>query len=142
MDKVMGVLFERGRFIGSTTAKLYPSKNRLEVLKTLGGATTVHVQVRVYDRSSSGTPSIDFDVTAGCFGEEPPGTGLRSFSITPGNVSPVALPWTAAGGFAPPDDGYFTLVPTMGLLDVQLKISGSATTWVELEAWYTAVYGS
>jgi hypothetical protein len=142
MQKICGLFMERGRFNGTTTARLYPPKNRLQLAKKLGGATKVHLQVRVFDRASSGTPAIDFEVYAGCFDEEPPQLGLRQFAITPAGVLPVALPWTSAGGFVPPDDGYFTLTPTMGMLDILLKVSGSASTWVEIEIWYTAEYGT
>jgi hypothetical protein len=140
--KVEGLFMARQKFMGGTTARLYPPQHRSELLKKLGAATKVHLVTRVYDRAGAGAPSIDFEVYAGCFGDEPPQLGLRAFSITPAGVLPVALPWTAIAGFTPPDDGYFTLTPTMGLLDVLLKISGSATTWVELEIWYTAEYGS
>lgn len=142
MQKVSGILIERGRFNGNTTAKLYPPRNRLELARKLDGATKVHLHTRVYDRASSGTPAIDCEVYAGAFGDEPPQLGLRQFSIAPASVSPVALPWTNGGGFVPPDDGYFTLTPTMGMLDILLKISGSAATWVELEIWFTAEYGT
>ena len=142
MQKVTGQLFERAKFIGGTTAKLYPPKNRTALAKKLGGATTVYLQVRVYDRSSAGAPSINFEIDAGCFGDECPQLGLRAFAITPASVSPTALPWSGAGGFAPPDDGIFTLTPTMGMLAILLSVTGSATCWVEVEIWYTAVYAT
>ena len=141
MQKIIGQLMPRQRFMGAATAKLYPPQRRAELMRKLGGATKVHIHTRVYDRSPAGAPVIAFEVYAGCFGDETPAQGLRTFAIAPASVSP-AFPWSAAGGFTPPDDGYFTLTPTMGLLDILLSISGSGACWAEVEIWYTAEYGS
>lgn len=139
VKKVVGQLYPRTRYLGGATAKLYYPKNRPESLKLLGGASKVYLHARVYDRSPAGTPVLDFDGAAGCFSGDNPFEGLRTFTISATSASP-ALPWNAANMPTMPDDGMFLMTPTMGLLDVAAKVSGSAACWVEFEVWFTAEY--
>lgn len=139
IKKVVGQLFPRTRYMGGSTAKVYFPKNRPESLKLLGGASKVYVHVRVYDRSSTGAPVLDFDGAAGCFSGENPFEGLRSFTISAASATPT-LPWNSTNMPTVPDDGTFTMTPTMGLLDVSAKVSGSAACWIEFEIWFTAEY--
>ncbi len=99
----------------------------------------MYFHVRVYDRSTAGAPVLDFESTAGCLNGENPSESLRAFTVASGSPFPT-LPWNAANMTTVPDDGTFTLAPTMGSLDVLAKVSGSAACWVEFEAWYTAEY--
>ena len=139
ITKVVGMIFPRNRYPGGTTAKYFYAKNRSELQVAFGGASKVYFHVRVYDRSASGTPSLDFESTAGCLNGENPAEALRAFTVASGSPTPT-LPWNAANMTSVPDDGTFTLAPTMGMLDVLAKVSGSAACWVEFEAWYTAEY--
>jgi hypothetical protein len=136
---LMGEFLPRNKYPGSTTVKSYFSKNRSELQKAFGGATTVLFHVRVYDRSSSGSPSLDFEVLSGCLRGENPADALRAFSQTPASQTP-SLPFNNANMTSVPDDGTFTVTPGMGLMDVCAKVSGSAATWIEFEIWFTAIY--
>ncbi len=139
MKKVVGQLFPRNRYPGGTAAKFFFSKNRAELQKVLGGATKVIMHIRVYDRSAAGAPQLEFDVSTGCFNGENPSEALRSFAV-PLTAATPTLPWSTANMTTVPDDGTFTFTSTMGLVDVAAKVSGSANTWVDFEAWFTAEY--
>jgi hypothetical protein len=94
---------------------------------------------RVYDRSSTGTPAVDFDYREGGFGDEPPSNSLRSFTATKSNDTPT-LPWNATNMANVPDDGTFQLAPTKGLLDISMKVYGTGACWVEVEMYVMAEY--
>lgn len=139
--KMMGCLFERNRYPGGATAKVATPKNRSELMALLGGASKVHIHARVYDRGTN-SPAVDVIANAGCMGgDEPPGQGLRLFALTATSSSPT-LPWSTANMTSVPDDGYCYFVPTMGLCDIVLSVSGSGATWVEIEVWYTAEFAT
>lgn len=139
--KVMGNLFPRKRYTGGTTPAVYFPSDRQKLARLLGGATAVHVHVRVYDRSGAGNPSLDFGIYEGCMGDEMPREGLRQFSVTATGAVP-ALPWNAANMTSVPDDGRFNAAPLFGLLDIAAQVTGSAATWMEFEIWYTAEFGT
>ena len=132
-------LFKRQRYAGTSSGNLYYPQDRERLVKELGGASKLIVHGRVYDRSAVGGPSIDFDYREGCFGDEPPGNSLRSFVATKSADSPV-LPWNAANMASVPDDGTFQLAPTKGLLDLSMKVSGTAACWVEVELYVMSEY--
>ena len=139
MKKVIVCLFPRTRYAGTAAAKLYFPANREKLMRDLGGASSVILHTRVYDRSGTGSPVIDFDFNQGSLGDEPPAQSLRAFSLTKTSMDP-SLPYNAVNMPNTPDDGTVTVTPTMGLLDVSMKVSGSASVWVEVEVWATLVY--
>lgn len=132
-------LFRRQRYPGTAAGNLFYPEGRERVMKELGGASKVIAHCRVYERSPAGSPSVDFDCREGCFGEEPPGNSLRSFTATKSADTPT-LPWNAVNMTSVPDDGTFQVSPSKGLLDLVMKVSGSGACWVELELYVMAEY--
>lgn len=137
----MGILFPRKRYTGGTTPTAYFPSDRQKLAKLLGGATAVRLHARVYDRSGTGNPSLDFGIYEGSFGDELPREALRQFAVTATGAVP-ALPWNAANMTSVPDDGRLNVAPLFGLLDIAAQVSGSAATWIEFEVWYTAEFGT
>lgn len=80
-------------------------------------------------------------MSTGSFGSENPGEGVRIFAVTINGQTP-SLPWNTTNMATVPDDGTFYVDVGMGLLDIAATVSGSASTWVEFEAWFTAVYST
>ena len=75
-------------------------------------------------------------ISQGCFGTQLPAEQPRLFILGPTGVTPT-LPWNVTNMPNLPDDGTLTVLPTMGLVDFQLKVAGGANTWVELAVWAT-----
>ncbi len=138
--KVTGVLLKRSRYLGGTQPAVYFPADRSKMAALLGAADKVWLHARVYDRSGAGSPSIDFDVSHGCLPDQLPRDGLRKFTVSATDAASPSLRWNATNMTAVPDDGAVSYTPGMGLLDVAMLVSGNATTWVEVEVCYTAIY--
>lgn len=82
--KVTGLLFKRTRYLtGSSGAgRVYLPSDRVQLMKVLGGATTVYVHARVYDRGAS-SPSLTFVAAQGSIGDEGPLDYEPSVSASP-----------------------------------------------------------
>ena len=140
--KLTGPLFKRSKYpsgVSGVEKRFYPA-DRARLMKLLGGATTVHLQGRIYDRGNN-SPVLDFDLAEGSFGDEGPFDSPSPVIVSPTAASPV-LPWNGSNFAVIPADGTIDLTVKHANLDVVARVSGANTTWVEFEVWYTAVFTS
>ena len=91
------------------------------------------MHVRVYDRSSTAA-ILNFEVTQGGMNNELPADGSRLFTLTLSGQNPT-LPWDYTYMPNLPDGGTWYVSPTMMMLDIAAKVSGSTGVWVDFEAW-------
>jgi hypothetical protein len=129
-------LFPRNKYPSSVAGKSFTPRDRAKLQALLGSATEIWVHTRVYARDAN--VYLDFDLQHGCLGDEPPLDGLRGFSLTKSNTSPV-MPYDTTTMAILPDDGVFSVSPKMGLVDVQAKVYNAGGS-IEFESWATLIF--
>ncbi len=142
MRKVVVNLFPRERRKSSVVGIQHRPPNAAQLARQLGAADEVWTHCRVYNWGAGGAVTIDFKAYQGCFGDEPPIQGNRMFELALTNVNPGTLPWSVAAGDmpTPPDDGTFSFLPKMGLVDFVAVVGGAANDGMEFEIWATLIF--
>lgn len=136
MTKRMLVLvFPRNKYRGTANGVPYLTRDRKKFSELAGNATLVTFQTRVYDRDTGVT--LDFTAAHCGFSDELPLEGARLFSLARTvPASTPALPYDATSMTSLPDDGVFSVAPTMGRCEVKATVGG-ATGAIEFEIWAT-----
>ncbi len=134
--RVIVLLFPRYRYRASTTGAKYFMPDRPKLQKSMGGAVRIVTHTRVFDRSGSSV-SLNFTPVQGSFGDEAPTDALNTFALATTAMLPD-LPYNSTTMSSLPKDGTFTMLPTMGLVDMPAVVTADAATdWIEFAQWGT-----